>query len=63
MATDVLTVAINKNKEGFYNKLLYLVFKQINVITPATHMPTEQTVVPIKKLLLSVSFLFSFSYS
>ena len=51
MATDVLTVAINKNKEGFYNKLLYLVFKHKNVITPATHIPTEQTVVPIKKLL------------
>ena len=50
MATDVLTVAINKNKEVFYNKLLYLVFKQKNVITPATHIPTEKTVLPIKKL-------------
>ena len=39
-----------KNKEVFYNKLLYLVFKQKNVITPATHIPTEKTVLPIKKL-------------
>ena len=39
-----------KIRRRFYNKLLYLVFKQINVITPATHTLTEQTVVPIRKL-------------
>ena len=37
-------------RRRFYNKLLYLVFKHKNVITPATHIPTEQTVVPIRKL-------------
>ena len=50
MAADVLTAAINKNKEVFYNKLLYLVFKHKNVITPDTHTLTEKTVVPIRKL-------------
>ena len=51
MATDVLTVAIKqKIRRRLYNKLLYLVFKHKNVITPATHTLTEQTVVPIRKL-------------
>ena len=39
-----------KIRRRFYNKLLYLVLKQINVITPDTHTLTEKTVVPIRKL-------------
>ena len=51
MAADVLTAAIKqKIMRRLYNHLPYLVFKQKNVITPATHIPTGKTVLPIKKL-------------